>query len=64
MLLRFVSQDGRVSVYTEYVSGPLPVDVDASDTRRGDDVDDVNVDQSASETNNRTSDTSPAAGRQ
>ena len=44
---------------TEYVSGPLPVDVDATDARRDD-----RVDQSAAaETKNRTSDTPPVAGR-
>ena len=46
-------------LYTEYVTGPVPVEVDASDARRGDSFDVVD----RGETKNRTSDTSPVAGR-
>ena len=48
-----------VCVCTEYVDGAVPVEVDASDARRGDSFDAVGVDQRASGTSNRSS---PVAG--
>ena len=53
------NEDGRVcGLRTEYVSGPVPLDVDATDARRDDRVDQSAA--AAAETKNRTSDTSLA----